>query len=49
MTKRGVDLGGEFRYLERDYSGKLRADYMPERPAARQRDRWGYAIAAQRR
>jgi LPS-assembly protein len=21
MTKRGVDLGGEFRYLERDYNG----------------------------
>ena len=23
MSKRGVDLGGEFRYLERDYQGKL--------------------------
>jgi LPS-assembly protein len=29
MTKRGIDLGGEFRYLERDYNGKLRANYMP--------------------
>ncbi len=29
MSKRGVDLGGEFRYLERDYSGQVRGDYMP--------------------
>ena len=29
MSKRGVDLGGEFRYLEHDYSGEVRADFMP--------------------
>lgn len=43
MTKRGIDLGGEFRYLERDYNGKLRANYMPG-DRLRDRDRWGYAI-----
>ncbi len=43
LTKRGIDLGGEFRYLERDYSGTMRADYMPS-DSLRQRDRWGYAI-----
>jgi LPS-assembly protein len=40
MSKRGVDLGGEFRYLERDYAGTLRANYMP-RDRLRDRDRWG--------
>lgn len=44
MTKRGIDFGGEFRYLERDYEGKLRASYMPS-DTLRQRDRWGYAIS----
>src|SRR6185369_12124867 len=29
MSKRGVDLAGEFRYLERDYAGQVRADLMP--------------------
>jgi LPS-assembly protein len=43
MTKRGVDLGGEFRYLERDYEGKLRANYMPS-DQLRHQDRWGYAV-----
>ncbi|MBX3585486.1 MAG: LPS-assembly protein LptD [Ramlibacter sp.] len=43
MTKRGVDLGGEFRYLEQDYSGKLRANFMPN-DSLRARDRWGYAL-----
>lgn len=42
MTKRGVDLAGEFRYLERDYNGTVRANYMPG-DRLRDRDRWGYA------
>jgi LPS-assembly protein len=42
MTKRGVDLGAEFRYLERDYSGQVRANYMPG-DQLRHRDRWGIA------
>ncbi|MDP3761139.1 MAG: LPS-assembly protein LptD [Ramlibacter sp.] len=43
MTKRGVDLGGEFRYLERDYAGQFRANFMPN-DRLRERDRWGYAL-----
>ena len=43
MSKRGVDLGGEFRYLEPTYVGTLRANYMPT-DALRDRDRWGYAF-----
>jgi LPS-assembly protein len=40
MSKRGVNLGTEFRYLEDAYSGEIRADYMPS-DSLRQRDRWG--------
>jgi LPS-assembly protein len=43
MSKRGVLVGGEFRYLERDYAGKLRADLMPS-DKLRGSDRWGYAL-----
>lgn len=39
MSKRGVNYGGEFRYLETDYNGRLRADYMPG-DALRAADRW---------
>jgi LPS-assembly protein len=42
MTKRGIDLGGEFRYLEPEYSGQVRANYMPS-DQLRNRDRWGIA------
>lgn len=42
MSKRGVNLGGEFRYLESSYNGRLRADYMPG-DLLRQRDRWGWS------
>jgi LPS-assembly protein len=43
MSKRGIDLGGEFRYLEPTYQGTLRANYMPS-DTLRDRDRWGYAL-----
>lgn len=43
MTKRGMDLGGEFRYLESDYQGVLRGNVLPE-DRLRNRTRWGYAI-----
>ncbi len=43
MSKRGIDLGGEFRYLERDYAGQLRANYMPH-DNLRRHDRWGYGL-----
>ncbi|MFN7751049.1 MAG: LPS-assembly protein LptD [Pseudomonadota bacterium] len=29
ITRRGVQLGNEFRYLEPDYRGELRAEYLP--------------------
>lgn len=29
MAKRGVNLSGEFRYLEPQYNGQVRLDYMP--------------------
>ena len=40
MSKRGVDLGTEFRYLENGYSGQVRIDGMPN-DTLRSRDRWG--------
>lgn len=43
MTARGVDLGGEFRYLEPTYAGVLRANYMPN-DKLRSADRWGYTV-----
>lgn len=46
MSKRGVNLGGEFRYLEPTYLGVLRADYMPG-DKLRDSDRWGYAYTHQ--
>jgi LPS-assembly protein len=42
MTRRGVDLGGEFRYLEDTYNGTFRGNYLPN-DRLRDRDRWGYA------
>ncbi len=42
MSKRGVDLAGEFRYLEPSYNGTLRANVLPE-DRLRERTRWGYS------
>ena len=43
MARRGVDLGGEFRYLEPSYKGQIRLDYMPN-DSLRDRDRWSYGL-----
>ncbi|HVE54044.1 MAG TPA: LPS assembly protein LptD, partial [Ramlibacter sp.] len=43
MSRRGVDLGAEFRYLEPTYNGTVRANYLPD-DKLRDRDRWGYAV-----
>ncbi|MBR6975981.1 MAG: LPS-assembly protein LptD, partial [Ottowia sp.] len=40
MLRRGLDLGGQFRYLERNYRGRINAHYMPN-DRLRGRDRWG--------
>ena len=46
MTKRGVDLGGEYRYLEPSYAGRLRANFMPS-DKLRDTKRWSYALEHQ--
>lgn len=43
MLRRGVDLGAEFRYLEPEYKGQIRANVMPQ-DQLRDRDRWGLAL-----
>lgn len=42
LSKRGVDLAGEFRYLEPSYTGELRGNFLPG-DKLRNRDRWSYA------
>jgi LPS-assembly protein len=44
MSRRGVDLAGEYRYLMGSYNGLLRGNFMPS-DALRDRSRWG--ISAQ--
>lgn len=39
MTKRGIDLGGEFRFLESNYNGQVRGSVLPG-DALRGVDRW---------
>ncbi len=46
MSKRGVNLGSEFRYLEADYTGKLQFDFMPS-DQLRDSNRWGLVYAHQ--
>lgn len=41
-SKRGLNVGAEFRYLEDNYNGQLRADVMPSDPL-RDSMRWGVA------
>lgn len=43
LTKRGIDLQGEFRYLEPTYAGQLRGNYLPG-DKLRNRDRWSYGL-----
>ena len=46
MSKRGVNLASEFRYLEPDYSGQVRFDLMPS-DLLRDANRWGLALGHQ--
>ena len=41
MTKRGLQLGTEFRYLDPNYSGEARVEYLPDDRQVRD-DRYGY-------
>ena len=43
MSARGVQLGTQARYLERDYSGELRLDYLPS-DLLRNSDRWALVL-----
>ena len=43
MSKRGVDLAGEYRYLEPTYRGVMRANILPN-DKLRNRDRWSYSL-----
>jgi LPS-assembly protein len=43
MSQRGLNVGGEFRYLESDYSGELRGAYMPA-DSLRDADRWSLSF-----
>ncbi|HEY0824110.1 MAG TPA: putative LPS assembly protein LptD, partial [Ramlibacter sp.] len=42
MSKRGIDLGAEFRYLEPNYEGILRGNYLPGDRLRNGQDRWGF-------
>ena len=44
LAKRGIEIGGDFRYLESDYRGQIDASLMP---ADRQRDRMRWSYSAQ--
>lgn len=48
LGRRGMQLGSEFRYLEKDYSGKLWADILPSDSIAK-RDRYQFDIQHQHR
>ncbi|WP_205960670.1 LPS-assembly protein LptD [Ramlibacter rhizophilus] len=43
LSRRGLQLGGEFRYLEPGYQGVLDASFMPN-DALRDRERWAYSV-----
>ncbi len=43
MARRGAQIGGEFRYLEPQYRGQVRADFMPE-DKLRGTSRWAYSL-----
>ncbi|WP_395056177.1 LPS-assembly protein LptD [Polaromonas sp.] len=45
LSKRGVDLAGEFRYLEREYQGELRASLLPN-DSLRDKTRWSYNLVS---
>ncbi|MBU3737471.1 MAG: LPS-assembly protein LptD [Rhodoferax sp.] len=46
MSKRGVNLATEFRYLEADYNGQARLDLMPS-DSLRDSARWGLSASHQ--
>ena len=43
QSKRGLDLAGEFRYLENNYKGQVRGNFMPDDKLRDGANRWGIA------
>lgn len=43
MTERGVQLGGEYRYLGQGYYGRLRAEFLPDDKKTNS-NRWAYSV-----
>ena len=43
MSKRGIDVGAEFRYLQPEYSGRVYGSFMPS-DRLRDQDRWSYSL-----
>jgi LPS-assembly protein len=43
LSRRGLQLNTEFRYLDHTYNGQVRAEYLPDDKQAK-RDRYGYTI-----
>ncbi|EON16903.1 LPS-assembly protein LptD [Cupriavidus necator] len=43
MTERGLQLGGEYRYLGQGYNGRLRAEFLPDDKKTNS-NRWAYSI-----
>ena len=48
MSKRGIDLGAEFRYLQPTFSGTVRAAVTPD-DRLRDDDRWSYSLEHRQR
>ena len=46
MTKRGINLTGEFRYLQPTFQGEVKASLMPD-DRLRARQRWGHSLVHQ--
>jgi LPS-assembly protein len=44
ISRRGVNLGNEFRYLDPFFNGQLRVDYLPEDESRGGDQRWGAAV-----
>ncbi|SPC07129.1 LPS-assembly protein LptD [Cupriavidus taiwanensis] len=43
MTERGLQLGGEYRYLSESYSGRVRAEFLPDDRKTNS-NRWAYSL-----
>jgi LPS-assembly protein len=44
MSKRGFDVGAEFRYLEANYRGTAQVNWMPDDKLRGGTSRWGYSV-----